>query len=82
MNEVLKEDMTKMINVFGQKNGRNKYFFKCLISFFKSYYVCICQSLSKLLLDVFSFKDIHFRESFWMWVNVQCVNWVPVMQLK
>ena len=28
VNEVLKEDMTKMIDVFGQRNSRNKYFFK------------------------------------------------------
>ena len=27
VNKVLKEDMTKMIDVFGQINGRNKYFF-------------------------------------------------------
>ena len=27
VNKVLKEDMTKMINVFGQRSGRNKYFF-------------------------------------------------------
>ena len=28
VNKVLKEDMTKMIDVFGQRSGRNKYFFK------------------------------------------------------
>ena len=27
VNKVLKEDMTKMIDVFGQRSGRNKYFF-------------------------------------------------------
>ena len=28
VNKVLNEDMTKMIDVFGQRSGRNKYFFK------------------------------------------------------
>ena len=27
VNKVLNEDMTKMIDVFGQRSGRNKYFF-------------------------------------------------------
>ena len=27
VNKVLKEDMAKMIDVFGQRSGRNKYFF-------------------------------------------------------
>ena len=27
VNKVLKEDMTKMFDVFGQRSGRNKYFF-------------------------------------------------------
>ena len=27
INKVLNEDMTKMIDVFGQRSGRNKYFF-------------------------------------------------------
>ena len=27
VNKVLKEDMAKMIDVFGQRSGKNKYFF-------------------------------------------------------
>ena len=35
VNKVLKEDMEEMIDTFGKRSGRNKYFFKWLIAFHK-----------------------------------------------
>ena len=55
VNKVLKEDMAKMIDVFGQRSGRNKYFFKRFISFSNLY----MYAYVRVITTCFSFKDIN-----------------------